>query len=104
MKLKQLFRLRPEEIINQMMNTDRDTLLYKLIPHFFLELMKTYFRVEVEGAENIPRRGSAMITPNHSGVSGFDAVVLHHEINRATGRHPRTLMHHLWFLTKTTTV
>jgi 1-acyl-sn-glycerol-3-phosphate acyltransferase len=104
MKLKQLFRLRPEEIINQMMNTDRETLLYKLLPHFFLELMKTYFRVQVEGGEHLPRRGRALITPNHSGVSGFDAMVLHHEIMRAAGRYPRVLTHHLWFLNKTTSI
>jgi 1-acyl-sn-glycerol-3-phosphate acyltransferase len=104
MKLKQLFRLRPEEIINQMMNTDRETLLYKLLPHFFLELMKTYFRVQVEGGANLPSRGRALITPNHSGVSGFDAMVLHHEIMRAAGRYPRVLTHHLWFLNKTTSI
>lgn len=104
MKLKQLFRLKPEDIINQMMNTDRETLLYKLLPHFFLELMKTYFRVQVEGGDKLPRRGKALITPNHSGVSGFDAMVLHHEIMRAAGRYPRVLTHHLWFLNKTTAI
>src|SRR3984885_13303335 len=104
MKLKQLFRLRPDDILNQMMSADRDTLLYKLLPHFFLELMKTYFRVQVEGAQNLPRRGGALITPNHSGVSGFDAMVLHHEIMRASGRYPRVLTHHLWFLTPTTAI
>src|SRR6478672_6175631 len=104
MKLKQLFRLRPDDIINQMMGANRETLLYKLLPHFFLELMKTYFRVQVEGGENLPRRGRAIITPNHSGVSGFDAMVLHHEITRASGRYPRVLTHHLWFLTKTTAI
>lgn len=104
MKLKQLFRMKPEEIINKMMDTDRETLLYKLLPHFFLELMKTYFRVQVEGGEHLPRRGKALITPNHSGVSGFDAMVLHHEVMRASGRYPRVLTHHLWFLTKTTAI
>jgi 1-acyl-sn-glycerol-3-phosphate acyltransferase len=104
MKLKQLFRLRPEDILNQMLSTDRETLLYKLLPHFFLELMKTYFRVQVEGTEHLPRRGKALITPNHSGVSGFDAMVLHHELMRAAGRYPRVLTHHLWFLNKTTSI
>ena len=104
MKMKQLFRLRAEDILNQMMSADRETLLYKLLPHFFLELMKTYFRVQVEGAENLPRRGPALVTPNHSGVSGFDAMVLQHEITRASGRYPRVLTHHLWFLNKTTSI
>ncbi|MGZ3722914.1 MAG: lysophospholipid acyltransferase family protein [Bdellovibrionales bacterium] len=104
MKLKQLFRLRPDDIINQMMGANRETLLYKLLPHFFLELMKTYFRVQVEGGEHLPHRGRAIITPNHSGVSGFDAMVLHHEVMRASGRYPRVLTHHLWFLNKTTAI
>lgn len=104
MRLKKLFQIKPEEIISQLMSADRETLLYKLLPHFFLELMKTYFRVQVEGAENLPKRGRALITPNHSGVSGFDALVLQHEITRASGRHPRVLTHHLWFLTKTTAI
>lgn len=104
MKMKELFRLKADDILNQLKNADRETLLYKLLPHFFLELMKTYFRVQVEGGENIPRRGRALITPNHSGVSGFDAMVLHHEIMRAAGRYPRVLTHHLWFLTKTTAI
>jgi 1-acyl-sn-glycerol-3-phosphate acyltransferase len=101
---KRLFRAEPEELISRLLSSDRDTVLYKLLPHFFLELMKTYFRVQVEGAEHLPRRGRGLIIPNHSGVSGFDAMVLHHEITRATGRYPRVLTHHLWFLTKTTAI
>ncbi len=45
MRIKQLFQLKPEEIISQMMGANRETLLYKLLPHFFLELMKTYAAV-----------------------------------------------------------
>ncbi len=104
MKMKQLFRLKAKDILGQLRTANRETLLYKLLPHFFLELMKTYFRVQVEGADNLPKRGRALITPNHSGVSGFDAMVLHHEIMRASGRYPRVLTHHLWFLTETTAI
>lgn len=102
--MKGLFQIKPDEIVARLLGSDRETLLYKLLPHFFLELMKTYFRVQVEGAENLPRRGPAVITPNHSGVSGFDAMVIHHEIIRACGRYPRVLTHHLWFLNKTTAI
>lgn len=102
--MRRLFQIKPEEILNRLFSSDRETVLYKLLPHFFLELMKTYFRVQVEGAENIPQRGCALIVPNHSGVSGFDAMVLHHEITRASGRYPRVLTHHLWFLTETTSI
>jgi 1-acyl-sn-glycerol-3-phosphate acyltransferase len=102
--MRRLFQIKPEEILTRLLESDRDSLIYKLLPHFFLELMKTYFRVQIEGQENIPKRGGALIIPNHSGVSGFDAMVLHHEITRASGRYPRVLTHHLWFLTKTTSI
>ena len=62
------------------------------------------FRLEVEGLENIPRRGPALLTPNHSGYSGFDAFLLAHEVYKSTGRIPRVLAHHLWFLTKATSI
>jgi 1-acyl-sn-glycerol-3-phosphate acyltransferase len=103
-KQRWLFQLKPEEILKNVMQADRETVLYKLLPHFFLELVKTYFRVQVEGQDNLPKRGRALITPNHSGVSGFDAMVLQHEITRASGRYPRVLTHHLWFLNQTTAI
>lgn len=102
--MRKLFRLSSEQIIDQMFQSNAETLIFKLLPHFFLELMKKYFRVQVVGAENLPRRGPAIVAPNHSGVSGFDAMILHHEITRASGRYPRVLTHHLWFLTKTTAI
>ena len=102
--MKALFQMDPDKLISHALSSDRETLLYKLLPHFFGELISTYFRVTVEGTENLPRRGPALILPNHSGVSGFDAMVLHHEIQRAVRRFPRVLTHHLWFLTKTTAI
>jgi len=102
--MRRLFQIKPEEILTRLLGSDRDTVIYKIMPHFFLELMKTYFRVKVEGGENIPRRGGAIIISNHSGVSGFDAMVLHHEITRASKRYPRVLTHHLWFINKTTSI
>lgn len=102
--MRKLFQFKSEDILPHLLSSNRDTVLYKILPHFFLELMKTYFRVQVEGMENLPKRGRALIIPNHSGVSGFDAMVLHHEITRACGRYPRVLTHHLWFLTKTTAI
>src|SRR5258708_1192044 len=102
--MRQLFRIPQDKIIDRLLSSDRETLLYKLLPHFFMEIVKKYFRVQVEGAEHLPKRGAAIIAPNHSGVSGFDAMVLHHEITRVSQRYPRILMHHLWFLTKTTAI
>jgi len=81
-----------------------DKLLYKVFPYFFTELASKYFRVEVEGAEHLPSRGKALICPNHSGVSGFDALVLHHEIVKACGRYARVITHKLWFVNKTTAI
>lgn len=37
---------------------------------------KHWFRVESEGHENIPMKGRALITPNHSGVLPIDAVMI----------------------------
>lgn len=102
--MRRLFHTKPEELVNQLFSSDRETVLYKLLPHFFLELMKNYFRVQVEGGHHLPTRGRGLIVPNHSGVSGFDAMVLHHEITRASKRYPRVLTHHLWFLTETTSI
>lgn len=102
--MRQLFRIPQDKIIDHLLSSDRETVLYKILPHFFMEIVKKYFRVQVEGVENLPKRGAAVIAPNHSGISGFDAMVLHHEITRATQRYPRVLTHHLWFLTKTTAI
>jgi 1-acyl-sn-glycerol-3-phosphate acyltransferase len=83
---------------------DTETLLYRVLPHFLMEIMRKYFRLEVEGIENIPKRGAAVIISNHSGFSGFDALILAHTINREVRRIPRVLTHHFWFLTKTTAI
>ena len=37
---------------------------------------KYYFRVESFGHENIPEKGRALVTPNHSGVLPIDAVMI----------------------------
>lgn len=80
------------------------SLLYKTLPYYFMELIKTYFRVEVSGIENLPTHGAAIVAANHSGISGFDAMVLHHEIRLAVHRRPRVLTHHLWFMNPATAV
>jgi 1-acyl-sn-glycerol-3-phosphate acyltransferase len=99
--MKNFFK-NPNEKIFGLKEMDSDQLLYRVMPRFVMEIMRKYFQLEVEGVENLPRRGAAIIAPNHSGFSGFDAMVLIHEIQRASGRVPRVLMHHLWFLSKAT--
>ena len=66
--------------------------------------MNKYFRLEVEGLENIPPSGPVIIAPNHSGFAGFDAMILTHEIFKGIHRLPRVLTHHLWFTTKATSI
>lgn len=66
---------------------------------FLLEIMRKYFRLEVEGIENIPKRGRCLITPNHSGVTALDAVMIGNEIFTQRKRIPRMLAHPLWFIT-----
>lgn len=53
-------------------------------------LLKSYFRYEVHGIENIPREGRAMIVSNH-GLLPLDGWFLNYEILRTTGRWPRGL-------------
>ncbi len=67
------------------------------VSKFFLKLLRTYFRVRVEGIENIPDYGPAIICPNHSGFAGADAVMLAHLISRHTGRKPKILAHRAYF-------
>ncbi len=83
---------------------DYDSLLFRVLPRFLGEILRKYFRVEVIGLENIPKTGPVIIAPNHSGFSGFDAIVLNHVLIHDFKRVPRILMHHLWFLTPTTSI
>lgn len=96
------FLSKPNEKIFGLKSLDRDTLLYRVLPRFLLEILRKYFRLEVIGAENIPKRGRVLFAPNHSGFSGIDAVILTHIIQNEGKRLPRVLTHHFWFLTETT--
>ena len=90
-----------EKVFN-LKQLDADALLYKVFPRLMMELMKKYFRLEVEGLENIPKTGPVIIAPNHSGFSGFDAMILAYILQEQTKRIPRVMTHHLWFLTEKT--
>jgi 1-acyl-sn-glycerol-3-phosphate acyltransferase len=78
--------------------------VFERLPHFFLEGMRKYFRVQVEGAEHLPKDGAFIVAPNHSGFSGLDAMILMHEIRRATGRLPKVMAHRFWFMTSATAI
>lgn len=98
------FFKKPNQKLFNLKDLDHETLLYRVFPHFMLEILRKYFRLEVEGAENVPRRGSGIIAPNHSGYSGFDALLLSHMLYKECKRIPRVLTHHLWFINKTTAI
>jgi len=98
------FFQKPKQKIFDLKNLDRDTLLYRVLPRLMMEILRKYFRLEVEGLENIPKKGSGIIAPNHSGYTGFDALLLSHIIHEEARRIPRVLTHHFWFLTKTTAI
>lgn len=96
------FFRKPNEKIFNLTQLDSDALLYKVFPRLFMEVLRKYFRLEIEGVENIPRNGPVIIAPNHSGFSGFDAMILAYILQQETKRIPRVLTHHLWFLTEKT--
>ncbi len=83
---------------------DPQRLMYRVMPHWLGEIMTKYFRITIEGEENIPRKGPALIAPNHSGYMGFDAFLLGHHIHHATQRKARILTHKLWFINPTTAI
>ena len=95
---------KPNEKIFNLLSLDKETLLYRVLPRLLLEIMSKYFRMEVTGLENLPSKGRVLITPNHSGFSGFDALLLGHVIHQYTRRVPRILTHQFWFLTPTTAI
>ncbi len=68
------------------------------IPLFLLEIARKYFRLEVEGIENVPQKGRGLIVPNHSGITALDAVMVSNEIHRSIRRTPKILAHPLWFV------
>ena len=90
------------EKLQEIENLPRDVLLYRTMPHFVIELVSKYLRVEIQGLENIPSKGPVLFTPNHSGYSGFDAVILGHELFKHKKIIARILTHHLWFVSKAT--
>ncbi len=92
------------EKIPELKNLGRDAMLYRALPHFFMELMEKYFRISVEGTENLLAKGGGLIAPNHSGYAGLDAMLLSHLVHKNTGRIAKVMTHHFWFLTKTTSV
>lgn len=56
----------------------------------FLPVLRSYFRYEVIGLENVRSSGRAMLVGNHA-ILPVDALLLHYAIKEAFGRWPRGL-------------
>jgi 1-acyl-sn-glycerol-3-phosphate acyltransferase len=98
------FLKKSKEKLLELKDLPKERLLFRVMPRFMMEVIRKYLRLEVEGLENIPKTGRALLTPNHSGYSGFDALLLGHEIFHRGHRVPRILTHPLWFITEHTSI
>ncbi len=94
---KQLSSRVPLPFLSAKILNFKESFVYKTMPHLCLEVLERYFRIEVEGVENLPSRGAALLLPNHSGYLGLDALLLNHWIYKNRSRIPRILLHRLWF-------
>ena len=95
---------KPNSFFKTLTNLDKEKLFYRVLPRFFLEIIKKYLRLEVVGIENIPKKGAVLVAPNHSGFSGFDAIIINYIIQQKARRLAKVMTHHLWFLTETTSI
>jgi 1-acyl-sn-glycerol-3-phosphate acyltransferase len=91
------FGKRTEKIFN-LNQLDFDRLALYVVPRFLLEIIRKYLRLDVEGLEHLPIKGKGIVLPNHSGWSGFDAVMIGNEVHKQTNRIPRTLAHRFYFI------
>lgn len=90
-------RLRDKLNFQSLKKLSKEEIVYQVLPKLILELMERYFRITVEGVDNIPRRGKGLIVSNHSGFTGIDAVMIGYEIFKQKKRILRPLVHNLWF-------
>lgn len=76
----------------------KDRIFKQDIPRLLLEIIRKYFRLEIEGLDNVPKKGAALLVPNHSGFTAIDAVMIGNELYRTRRTIVRMLAHPLWFL------
>ncbi len=79
----------------------KDEEFVEKIQPFIDFLYDRYWRVEVEGVENIPYEGPGILVANHAGVLPFDSFMITEAVkrNHPFGRMPRFLIEE-WFLTR----
>ena len=66
-----------------------------LLP-IFRVVARRYWRVEVDGTENLPRSGGALLVSNHAGVLPWDGAMIKLAVFDAIDRHARALIA-TWF-------
>lgn len=93
----EIFGKRREKLFD-LHNLDFDRLALHVLPRFLFEIIRKYFRLTLEGIDNVPHKGKAIILPNHSGWTGLDVVMIGNEIYKNKQRVPRILAHKAWFL------
>ena len=59
----------------------------------FKFLERYYWRIEVDGIENVPRQGRVMLVGIHRGFMPWDGVMALHLMVQRLGRYPRFLVH-----------
>ena len=67
----------------------------KLAP--VLRTLRNYFRLKVDGLDNVPERGPALLVANHTGWLGLDYALTALSVYDAFGRVPRGMAHEAWF-------
>jgi 1-acyl-sn-glycerol-3-phosphate acyltransferase len=67
--------------------------LSKIGRRVFNFLEKRYWRIEVDGLENLPATGGAVLVGVHRGFMPWDGIMFIHQVFQQTGRVPRFLMH-----------
>ena len=60
----------------------------------FRALYRSWFRVDWEGLEHIPRRGGGLIISNHAGMMPVDGGIIALGVEEETGRPVYSLAHH----------
>ncbi len=61
-----------------------DPVFWQRVKPFFQLLYDRYWRVELEGGENLPAEGRALLVANHSGSLPWDGIMLRLAIENAT--------------------
>lgn len=64
---------------------------------FFAAACRSWFRVEWEGLEHVPREGGALLVSNHAGLMPIDGGVVQYGIESQIARQVYLLAHHGFF-------